>query len=185
MLIAREKEKNNIAEFILYMWQMEDLVRGCNMDLQTVMSKVFPDESDQAQMMEYAQWFALLIEDMQHQGVVKEGHLKNVRTYMKSVESLHHALLTVYQDSAYISQYKKADPYIKDLRRKINVKDLPETEVCLVGLYGYLMLRIRQAEISEETKEAMDEISLMVALLSNGFNKLKNGELHLPDSLSN
>ena len=27
MLIAREKRKSNVAEYILYMWQVEDLLR--------------------------------------------------------------------------------------------------------------------------------------------------------------
>ena len=35
MLIAQEKRKTNIAEYILYMWQVEDLIRAhqFNMDL--------------------------------------------------------------------------------------------------------------------------------------------------------
>lgn len=185
MLIAREKENNNIAEYILYMWQMEDLVRGSNMDLDAVMTKVFPDESDLAQMPEYAQWFKSLIDEMKREGLQKEGHLRSVRTYMKSIDSLHHAMLNVYQDKEYIEQYKRTSPFIKELREKIKVMTLPETETCLIGLYGFLMLKISRARISEETNEAMNEIGILIALLSDGFNRLKKGELKLPDSLSN
>ena len=34
MLIANKKRKENIAEYLLYMWQVEDLIRanGCDID---------------------------------------------------------------------------------------------------------------------------------------------------------
>ena len=62
---------------------------------------------------------------------------------------------------------------------------LPETEVCLVGLYGFLMLKMTGKEISEETNTAMKEISQMLAYLANAFNRLKKGELKLPTRLNN
>ena len=33
MIIAQEKRKSNIAEFILYMWQVEDLIRSSGFDI--------------------------------------------------------------------------------------------------------------------------------------------------------
>ena len=36
MLIAREKKKNNIAEYILYMWQLEDMLRALKLDMEQV-----------------------------------------------------------------------------------------------------------------------------------------------------
>ncbi|NJM15399.1 MAG: DUF4924 family protein [Bacteroidales bacterium] len=36
MLIAKEKRNENVAEYILYMWQLEDLLRGCNFDINIV-----------------------------------------------------------------------------------------------------------------------------------------------------
>ena len=33
MIIARRKRKENIAEYLLYMWQVEDLIRANNFDM--------------------------------------------------------------------------------------------------------------------------------------------------------
>ncbi len=36
MLIAEQKRKENIAEFILYIWQLEDILRAYNFDIETI-----------------------------------------------------------------------------------------------------------------------------------------------------
>ena len=36
MFIAREKKKDNIAEYILYMWQVEDLLRALGLNMEQV-----------------------------------------------------------------------------------------------------------------------------------------------------
>ena len=40
MLIAREKKKSNIAEYILYMWQVEDMLRGLGLDINRVKNEL-------------------------------------------------------------------------------------------------------------------------------------------------
>ena len=40
MLIAREKRKSNVAEYILYMWQVEDMLRAMQMDIELVTRNV-------------------------------------------------------------------------------------------------------------------------------------------------
>ena len=40
MIISREKRKENIAEYLLYMWQIEDLIRGCELDLDKIKNSV-------------------------------------------------------------------------------------------------------------------------------------------------
>ena len=36
MIIAQQKRKENIAEYLLYLWQVEDLLRACHLDIDTV-----------------------------------------------------------------------------------------------------------------------------------------------------
>lgn len=185
MLISKEKEKDNIAEYILYMWQMEDLVRGSNMDLEKVLQKVFQDDNTTDEREIYSHWFADLIEEMNEAGLTKTGHVKGVKTYMKSIESLHHALLTVYQEQKYADLYKKSSPYLKDLRARSGSAELSETELCLIGLYGFLMLKMSGSEISVETASAIKEISHLLAYLAEAFNRLRKGDLQLPAERNN
>lgn len=185
MLLAKVKEDQNIVEYILYMWQMEDLIRGSNMNLEKILNSVFPGSGENDQREEYAIWFTGLIDEMKREGIEKSGHVKSVRTYMKSIDSLHHTLLTVYQEQEYIELYNDTSSHIESLRARISSKDIPATEVSLIGLYGFLILKLSGKEISQETIESMKQIGKLMAYLADSFNKLKRGELKLPVRLSN
>ena len=36
MIIAQQKRRDNIAEYLLYLWQVEDLLRACSLDIDKV-----------------------------------------------------------------------------------------------------------------------------------------------------
>ena len=36
MLIATKLKKENICEYLLYMWQIEDILRACKLDIELV-----------------------------------------------------------------------------------------------------------------------------------------------------
>ena len=78
------------------MWQMEDLIRGCDLQLNVILDRIFSGNESDEQRLEYTNWFAELIEQMKRDGLEKSGHIKGVRTYMESLEKLHKSLMTVY-----------------------------------------------------------------------------------------
>ena len=49
MVIAQLKRQENIAEYLLYLWQVEDLLRACDLDIdrveKTVISRYDVDEN--------------------------------------------------------------------------------------------------------------------------------------------
>ena len=51
MKTAQQLRKENIAEYLLYMWQMEDLLRACHCDMAIVKSQLLPNfpEADRKQ----------------------------------------------------------------------------------------------------------------------------------------
>ena len=65
MIIARRKRKENIAEYLLYMWQVEDLIRANNFDMDSIRRTVV-DRYDQPDDIkeEIAKWYEELIEMM-------------------------------------------------------------------------------------------------------------------------
>ena len=77
MFIAKELRKKSIAEYLLYMWQMEDVIRamGCSLPLilKAYISK-FTDYTDE-QKEEEADWFGNLIRMMNEEGKREVGHL--------------------------------------------------------------------------------------------------------------
>ena len=40
MLVASQKRKENIAEYLLYMWQVEDIVRAFNLDIERIRQNI-------------------------------------------------------------------------------------------------------------------------------------------------
>ena len=76
MLIAEQKKKENIAEYILLMYQIEDIVRSAEFDLDKIMdSFVKPQLSDDSFVEANRKWYADLIEQMKAQRLQKAGHL--------------------------------------------------------------------------------------------------------------
>jgi len=62
MLIAQQKQKENIAEYILYMWQVEDMIRACNFDIEIIQERiVIPMVDDEKLRKEIRNWYADLI----------------------------------------------------------------------------------------------------------------------------
>ena len=49
MIIASQKKKENIAEYLLYMWQIEDIIRAYGLDIDQIQKHIinsyyFPEE---------------------------------------------------------------------------------------------------------------------------------------------
>ena len=63
MIIARQKRKENIAEYLLYMWQVEDLIRANKFDMDSINRTVIAhyDQPEEVKK-EIAQWYEELID---------------------------------------------------------------------------------------------------------------------------
>ena len=81
----------------------------------------------------------------------------------------------------YGAAYYKTLPYIVQLRAKSGGEELPELETCFNAIYGYLVLRMKGEKISDETMEAIRQISAFLALLAEKYRADMNGELELED----
>ena len=186
MLIAQEKEKTNIAEYILYMWQIEDIIRSHHFDLtqitETVISKFNTPTEVQYDM---KLWYQNLIEQMMKEGVSDKGHLSATMKHMEELNNLHNSLLTTMQDVKYQESYLAAKDNINNFMIKSGGESRNEIHACLNGLYGFLLLKLKRAEISSATKEAMGSFSKLLAILVERYNQLKKGELKFPKEKSN
>jgi hypothetical protein len=40
MFIATQKKKENIAEYVLYMWQIEDIIRAYKFDIEAIKANI-------------------------------------------------------------------------------------------------------------------------------------------------
>ncbi len=167
MLIANSKRKENIAEYLLYMWQIEDLIRanGCDIDRieQNVISRYDVDADTRAQIKD---WYEGLIKMMQLEGTKQQGHLQINKNVIIRLNDFHNALLGSTKFPEYVAEYYKTLPYIVELRAKSGSQPAGEIETCFNALYGTLMLRLQHRELSKPTQDAVAQISRFIAKLS-------------------
>lgn len=180
MIISKEKRKENIAEYLLYMWQIEDLIRGCELDLDKIKKSVIdkytlPDE-DKKKMED---WYAGLIEMMRTEGCTEKGHLQVNKNVIIRLAELHEELLKSPKTPQYGAVFFKTLPYIVELRKKQGENKVGEIETCFNFLYGILMLKLSGKEITQSTAEAVKQISAFIAVLAAMFKQYEAGTLEL------
>lgn len=172
MFIAKELRKKSIAEYLLYMWQIEDVIRamGCSLPLirKAYISK-FTDYTDE-QKEDEIDWFGNLVRMMNEEGKRDQGHLNINDIIVRDLVDLHQRLLQSNRFPIYNAEYYKVLPFIVELRGKGD-KNISEIETCLDALYGIMMLRMQKKEISPETEHAIKEISTFIGMLSDYYLK--------------
>ena len=176
MLISKQLKQQNIAEYLIYMWQIEDLIRACGCDIEHIRQFLiaqYPAE----QQAEATQWYEDLIEMMRREEVMQQGHLQINKNIITWLTDLHLQLLASPKFPYYSAAYYKALPFIVELRAKGANKEEPELETCLEALYGILLLKLQKKEIGEETKKAQEAISTLLSMLSTYYIEDKKGEL--------
>lgn len=181
MIIAQEKRKTNIAEFILYMWQVEDLIRASGFDFERINEGVIskfdlPEET----LADIRTWYSNLITLMAEEKIVEKGHMSFLNNLIRELNDLHLRLLQSVEEKKYQEIYQAARSNIKSFTDKSPDPYFSEIEACLTGLYGYLMLRLKNAKVSDETKEAMVSFSNLLAALSTRFREIEEGKKELP-----
>lgn len=182
MLIASQKRKENIAEYLLYMWQIEDIIRANDLDIEKIRHNVI-DKYDitDAQKHEMEMWYESLIDMMRREDVVKSGHLQINRNVLADLVRLHQALLADPRFADYSAEFYRTLPFIVELRSKAGKTPDGEIETCFNALYGMLMLRLQGKEITPDTLNAIRQISAFIALLTKNYHLDEKGELFKTD----
>lgn len=179
MIIARQKKKENIAEYVLYIWQLEDLFRAYQFDLTLINRELvdrFQISSNEKKVI--AQWYRDMAEMMSIENITQNGHLIFIQNTVNELNRLHLALLSLPEYFEYHNIYNLLKPDLLVLmQRKTDAQN--EIELCFVALYGLMMLRLKNSGITKETEESMKNISLLIAHLSQKYHQIENGEIEL------
>jgi hypothetical protein len=182
MIVARQKREENIAEYLLYMWQVEDMIRANHFDMDAIRQTLISGYGQSGDVKEeIIRWYEELIEMMRSEGVMEKGHIQLNRNVISMLTDLHLRLLKSPEEMIYGAAYYKTLPYIVQLRAKSGGEEAPELETCFTAVYGYLMLRMQRKEVSPETMEGIKQISSFLSLLSGKYQANLKGELHLDD----
>jgi hypothetical protein len=116
MLIAQQKQKENIIEYLLYMYQIEDIVRSLNCDIEIITAKllpsVLPNPSYQAA---YEAWYAQICEELIRTGKKQKGHLYDLEEVFTELTLLHRTLLDIMKDEKYLNLVEQAEKACKNM----------------------------------------------------------------------
>ena len=94
MYISKELRKKNIAEYLLYMWQVEDQIRANDLSLDKLKGNIIdPYKMSEEQKKPLIEWYGNLIEMMRTEGVAQSGHLQINKNTIIMLTDLHLRLL--------------------------------------------------------------------------------------------
>jgi hypothetical protein len=142
-------KKDNIAEYILHLWQMEDYLRA------------FPQNAEATQELHE------LNEMMHREGVVESGHVALANNALGEVEDLHTQLLN--EDALYRAAIIRLRPSLNLLKAKTDRPTMSDIEACFTLLYQIMLLRLQKREISPETTSVQTQATQVLQFLSKVY----------------
>ncbi len=190
MFVAEEKIKSNIAEYILYMWHIEEVIRAYQFEIAAIEKNIIQNSGvSMVQQIQLKNWYMDLIDKMRKARLEKKGHLEEVNEKIAELTLLHSTLLQAIKDKEYIALYDNAKGEIEELKKRSEIKSMEETPdgekkstvvkndvlACFNGLYGLWLLRLQKKKVSKETTEAMKKISAMMANLTVKYHSMMSG----------
>ncbi len=169
MIIVKQKKKENIAEYILYMWYIEDLLRAQELDPEKIKTNII-DRFKQPQqvLQEIQEWYFQIVRQMEEEELQHGGHLSSLTELVHQLNDLHLNLINDLNEPKYRQAYYIAQPYIAELKQK-SATGATEIEVCLNALYMLMMMRMKGINPASETVTAIETFSNMLAHLSQAY----------------
>ena len=178
MLIAQKTKESNIAEHVIYMFQIEDLIRANNLDLDTITNSILaPQIKDEKLLNQYKNWYKELIKRMKIEDIKESGHSSEINEILMELLMLHNTLINILDDKKYKQVFEKALPALKDFQQKSNDSNINLIEVGFNALYSKVILKLKGQDFTQATEDAFKSISELIGYLAAYYKKMKKGEL--------
>ena len=181
MDFARQLKQKSLFEYLLLMYQVEDVIRACNFD-RSIISKVAIDRfgSLMGDQTEGVAWFLAMAEFMESENILQTGHLQHVKNLVNDLYQTHIRLVQSPKELEYQGVYYETESVLVELRRRSGENN-NVVELSLLGIYGVWLLGLKGAAISNETRQATEVLTRFLALLSNIYTRIEMGEKELPE----
>lgn len=179
MLVAKKKRKENIAEYILYMYQVEDLIRAFQFDMDLIEKRLVASyKVDEKASDEITDWYQNLLLMMEKEGIKDNGHLQFLHNLIVDLDQFHLKLLETQKDTLYVNTFQAVAGLVTELKQK-NKKAENDIQVTLDAIYGYLLLKMQQKKVSDETVTAIKRLSYWLGALSKLYKDFEAGDLEI------
>lgn len=173
MIIAKQKKEENIAEYILYMWQVEDMIRANHLDIESIQKNII-DQYPQSEEVktQIREWYENLVEMMHLEHKEESGHLQININQVDDLNDLHLELMQNPKEIQYNALFFKTMPFLVEFRAKLHAgEEMNDVHLALHALYAVLLLRLQRKEVTEQTMVAVQHISQLIAVLAQKYQK--------------
>ena len=144
MFTAQKTRKENIAEYILYLWQLEDLLRALQFSPEAIYSQlVQPSGLTEAQKQETFLWYMDIVNLLREEGKEQQGHLEHTMHLIADLDNLHKQLLVLPVGAEYRRLYSHVAPELPKMKAKLKHPDISDVELFFRALYSVVLLRIQ------------------------------------------
>lgn len=176
MLVAKQKRKENIVEYILYLYQIEDMIRAFKLDMELIEERLVASyKADDRTKAAITDWYANLVLMMEKEQIREKGHLQFVTNLIFDVNDFHLKLMETSKDGMYVQTFKTVSGLITELKEK-NPEARNDIDLGITAIYGFLLLKMQQKEISIDTLEAIKRISKWLGDLSKLYRDFESGD---------
>lgn len=169
--VAEKKKSQNIGEYLIYLYQMEDLIRSFQGNMEEIQQYVvahYPvSEEEKAEITE---WFQGLLNKMRSEGILEKGHLQELNHLVDQLLQLHYRLLKT--DRSYFETYNQAKPHILQSILAVEGENPGnEIQICLNGVYGLLLCRLLGKKVSDDQLKAAEAFGEVLSLLNLAYQQ--------------
>lgn len=179
MFVAKQKRKENIIEYILYLYQVEDLIRAFQSDITLIQKNIISSyQADEKASAEITDWYYNLLVMMEKEGIKEKGHLQFLMNLIGDINEFHIKLMNAETKKVYVQTFKSISGLMTELKQK-NSTSPNDIQLGLDTVYGFFLLKMKKAEISEETGSAVKQISQWLGNLSKLYKEFEAGKLDL------
>ncbi|MFI3265073.1 MAG: DUF4924 family protein [Rikenellaceae bacterium] len=176
---AQSLRKQNIAEYILYLWQLEDMFRALQFSPEAIYSQfVAPRNLDEQSSKILLTWYMELVDLLQREGKDEKGHLEHTLHLIADMHNLHLQLKELPVGARYRTLIARLDEVLPDLRA-IFGSDTSDTELAFRALYAAMLYRIKGDGTKGAVVDTIEYISPVIAELSSIYGKAERGEIDL------
>ena len=185
MDIAQSKRKENIAEYILYLWQIEDLLRALQFSPEAIYSQlVAPRQIEEEQKHVYLLWYMDIVNLLKKEDKEESGHLEHTLHLIGDMHNLHMQLMQNPVGEHYRVTFARLAPQLPMLRTLVKKEDVCDTEICFRALYAAMLYRIKgDKKRAEAINDTIELVSPVVAELAAMYGKVERGEIDLFENM--
>ena len=169
--IAERKKSQNIGEYLVYMYQMEDLIRSYQGNMEEIGQYVVAHYPvSEAEKESIKTWFARLAASMKQQELMQKGHLQELQELVQQLLELHYQLLKT--DANYVATFHFAKPHLLEAVEAAQSDEIGnEIQICLNGVYGLLLCRLLGKNVSDRQLEAADAFGNVLSHLNFSYQQ--------------